>query len=96
MHYDSDTQSAWRCQRYTCEQTGKVYQAEAIAYVQGGFIHKFVFINGEFSSYGYRIKSAQDNALMNLCPSPEKAVLYALAHAETIVKAMGIADSVQA
>lgn len=67
---------------------GNVWIVEAIAFEQGSRVHKFLYMNGKLFKASDSLKHADDNALFNHVVSSEKAVMYMLNHAESIVKNM--------
>lgn len=86
--------ASYRTTVYTSEQTGKQYRVFCMAWEDGNLIRKVLYINGVYQYKGesYLIKHHSDNPFMRFCPSTEKAVLYAMANAEDIVRAMATKD----
>lgn len=86
--------SSYRTVIYTSEQTGKQYRVFCMAWEDGGLIRKVLYINGvyQYNGESYLIKHHSDNPYMRFCPSSEKAVLYAVDHAQGLVRAMATKD----
>lgn len=84
---------------YTDMASGNTYTVVAVAWeLSGNRIRKALYINGVYQYKGNvtMIKDARNNALFNMVANTEKAVLYMLDYAESLVKHMAFNDALVA
>lgn len=78
---------------YTDSETGKNYTVESIAFSQNQEISRFLYINGKLISIATFWHASSDNPLFSHCSQVSNAVLWALAHAESLVDLMSFNDA---
>lgn len=83
---------------YTDMVAGRNYTVEAYAFeianeVDGAIIPRFLYINGKLISALHWQKSWEDNPLFYRCRDAETALLWGLAHAESLVATQAAIDS---
>lgn len=77
---------------YTDLSTNKVYEWQAIAYLENGTIQRFLYLNGELHNHTSWIHHRVNNPLNRWLTEPKEAVLSALNHAEKVTKEMAMGE----
>lgn len=73
---------------YTDTTNAKVYEWQAIAFLEGGIIHRFLYLNGKLHNHITWIHHKQNNPYNRWLCDPKEAVLSALSHAEKLTGEM--------
>lgn len=73
---------------YVDMSNGKRYEWQAIAYVEGRTIYRYLYLNGKLYTVASFILHSTNNPFNRWLSDPKEAALAALAEAENVTKAM--------